>query len=652
MEFKTSRQALFTAEPISVALIATYPAMSRALKQLIKDTNIRLIDIHASFEEAAAEARRIEREVDVILTRGGTGHFVKMAASIPVVAIPITPFDLMLSISTLPAEIHRIAFCNYQRAIFGTEQLESLFDKEILQYQFTNKANLYQCVQRAQRDGCQIFIGGEEGAGYARDMGMNALEVVSGREAIYQALTEAIAIIQVKREEKKSAARLQSALDSLSEGICITDEAGSISMFNPAAAQMFKLDTHKLLGENLHNIRLGKRAVTAFEKQTPLYNQLEQTRNITVSANHIPIYMDDRFIGLVSTFQDVTKIQQLEGQIRRELTQKGFKAKYTFDDILGQAPCMEAAKKLAALYAKTNSSVLIEGESGTGKELFAHAIHNASPRSTGPFVSISCAAIPEQLLESELFGYAPGAFTGARREGKQGLFELAHNGTIFLDEIGEMPKYLQSRLLRVLQEKEIMRVGDNKIISVNCRIISATNKDLASLVAKGEFREDLFYRLNIFTVTVPALRDRLEDIPILCAHFFASNPLSDLSPSARKEAMEQLSHFRNYRWPGNVRELSSACERVLLLQGSQIPQELRTYITKTVGERLIVSPDMITLHIEANLSLKAALDKAEQQYISAVLEHNGNNQTLTAKQLEIGRTTLWRRRFGTEEGEG
>ena len=371
---------------------------------------------------------------------------------------------------------------------------------------------------------------------------------------------------------------------------------------------------------------------------------------MTLNTNHVPIYRKSDFVGLVCTYQDVTKIQQLEGQIRSKLSQKGFKARYTFDDILTDNPGLRRAKKLAALYARTDSAVLIEGESGTGKELFAHSIHNASVRASGPFVTVNCAAIPEQLLESELFGYAPGAFTGARKEGKQGLFELAHNGTIFLDEIGEMPKYLQARLLRVLQEKEIMRVGDNKIISVNCRIISATNKDLGAMVRRAEFREDLYYRLSIFTVTIPPLRERPEDVPLLSRYFLDALHLP-LDEKKRGRLETYLKRLHGYRWPGNVRELASVCARLALLCTSPADEDLECHLQERLDGYVLPAGDQITLYIGAELPLRSALGEAERQYINAILERNEGNQSAAAKQLGIGRTTLWRRLTGPKEGD-
>lgn len=648
MESTLSHHPLAGTEHFTVALIATYPEMSRTLAELLQGTNIDLVDIYASFEEAAAAAREIENRVDIILTRGGTGHYVKRAASIPVISIPISPFDLLLSVSKLPPEAERVAFINYQRAIFGTEEIARMFHKQIRQYQFTNSEELRQTAVQAKADGCQVFIGGAEGASHARNLGLIGIEIVSGREAIFQALSEAVEIIRVKREEQKQSARLRQAFDTLAEGICISDERGKIRVFNPAAARIFRTEAGAVLGRTLHDAPVGKLARQAFARREACTDRLERAWDMTLNTNHIPIYRKGDFVGMVSTYQDVTKIQRLEGQIRSQLGQKGFKARYSFDDILTADLGMQTAKKLAALYAGTDSAVLIEGESGTGKELFAHGIHAASGRSSGPFVTVNCAAIPEQLLESELFGYAPGAFTGARREGKQGLFELAHNGTIFLDEIGEMPKYLQSRLLRVLQEKEIMRVGDNKIISVNCRILSATNKDLASMVRQGEFREDLYYRLSIFTVTIPPLRDRQGDLLLLGRHFLRQMNLPlDQEASAALESY--LGQLRGYRWPGNVRELSSVCARLALLYTAPPDADLEQYLQAALAACVHPAEEQVTLRIEAALPLRSALEEAERQYIAAVLKRTGNNHSAAARQLGIGRTTLWRRLSAPQE---
>lgn len=627
--------------PMRIALIATYPEMAKTLEHLVKGTNIKLINVYASFEDAVIAAKKLKDSVDIILTRGGTGYLIKQSISIPVISIPISPFDLLRSVASLPDQYKRIAFSNFERGIFGTDFIEKTYKKSIYQYHFTNRQDLKEIVYKAKADGCDLFIGGAEGALYAQNIGLMTREIFSGEEAVYQALAEAIELVKVQRAERIVSKRLASAFNALAEGICVTSEDGKITVFNPAAKRImgFPVD-ETYIGKSIQDIH-HKSIVDSIEScRKPNVNQLLYICDKAVSANYLPIYEDQAFIGTVSTFQDVSKIQILEGQIRRQLSQKGLIARYTFDDILTQNQNMFITKDLAKFYAQTDFSVLITGESGTGKELFAHSIHNTSKRAFGPFVTVNCAAIPEQLLESELFGYSSGAFTGARKEGKAGLFEMAHNGTIFLDEIGEMPKSLQSRLLRVLQEKEVMRVGDNKIISVNCRVISATNKNLKKLVLQGDFREDLYYRLSTFCIRVPPLRERTDDIPLLC-HKFLEN-FSDMPNRLMPLLNNQLKKMNDYQWPGNVRELQSICARVALLQEIQNSKDIEPYIGVTMQENPFLMQDGITLSLDSDLLLKDVGEEATLLYVNAIFKKNNNNHSRAAKQLGISRTTLWR----------
>ncbi|MBQ6274598.1 MAG: sigma 54-interacting transcriptional regulator [Oscillospiraceae bacterium] len=649
MQNRSTRSSLSVSEPMTVAIIATYPKLSSMLKNLVKGTNITIIDIYASFDDAVQEARRIADKVDIIISKGGTGKYIKDNVPIPVVLVPISPFDLLSTLRTLPEKSGKVAFVNYQRPIFETEQVAAICGREIVQYQFHNHQDLEQLAAQVKADGCTVYVGGAEGVKNAALVDLPAVEIEIGEESAYRVMQEAVDVIQNAREEKKRALRLRRAFDALAEGICVADEEGKISVFNPALARMFGMSRRSLVGQSIYDTPVGSSAIRSFDRFDKRTDQLEQVRDITVNANHIPIYLNREFIGTVSTYQDVSRIQLLEGQIRRQLSQKGFVAKYSFDDILGTSPGLIRAKTLAGLYARTTAPVLLEGESGTGKELFAHSIHNASKYASGPFVTVNCAAIPEQLLESELFGYAPGAFTGARKEGKPGLFELAHNGTIFLDEIGEMPKYLQSRLLRVLQEKEIMRVGDNKITSVNCRIISATNKNLLRMVQQDEFRQDLYYRLSVFTVEIPPLRERGEDLTLLCRHFLGRDFEKTLSPERREELQRELCRMACHDWPGNIRELKSYCDRlslILSLQEDELSPELLRSESHSDRES-----ETIRFCLPADMSLRQMHDQAEALYIDAILARCGNNHSEAARQLGIGRTTLWRRLEERKDGK-
>lgn len=630
-----------------IALIATYPRITEILSGFVEGTKIKLTNIHAHFEEAAKIAKSIENDVDVILTRGGTGHFIKQAVSVPVVNIPISPYDLVISVSKLPENIKKIGFVNYARPIFGEERIEGLYNKEITQYTFTDFESLLQGYRDAKRDGCQVVFGGATGREYGLSLGLNCVEIVSGRESIYQALTNAVEIVYAKSEERKQAVRLKAAFDSLNEGIAINDEKGNFTLFNDVGQQLFHLNQSMITKSNISSEIIGKNGYKAFTEQREELNYLQDVYEKAINTSHFPIFIKNEYIGQVSTFQDVTKIQYLESKIRNQMSKRGFYARYTFDDIIGKSQCIKDVKEQARLFAQVNAAVFISGESGVGKELFAHGIHNASPRQSGPFVAVNCAAIPEQLLESELFGYAPGAFTGANKNGKQGLFEMAHNGTIFLDEIGEIPKYMQARLLRVLQEKEVMRIGDDKIIPVNCRIISATNKPLLNMVKKGTFREDLYYRLNILCLEIPPLRERGDDVTLLANYFFMRNNL----PQCHMEsAVKIIQDMKGYDWPGNIRELNNTCLRITALLGVDSVSSTSLLKRNIDATRNGILKN-ITLNINGMLTLKEAVTEAEKQYILAILNQTGNNQTQAAKRLGLGRTTLWRKMQDIEDPE-
>jgi transcriptional regulator with PAS, ATPase and Fis domain len=331
-------------------------------------------------------------------------------------------------------------------------------------------------------------------------------------------------------------------------------------------------------------------------------------------------------VGAVETLEDVTKIREYENIIRVKLAEKGHVAQWTFDDIIGRSPAIRETVRLARKYAEVDSVILIEGESGTGKEVFAQAVHSAGRRRAGPFVAVNCGAIPDTLIESELFGYEAGAFSGARRQGKDGLFTQAHTGTIFLDEISETSPRFQTTLLRVIQEMTVRPLGSDKVVPIDVRIIAATNRRLKREVERGNFRRDLYFRLNILRLNVPPLRLRKEDIPDLVRHFIRLNATrlgKDLSIS--REAMELL---QNYDWPGNIRELQNVIERLCVTCDMKIDAHLAAAVLE-----------------ECRLEDQASserIDSIRRNHILEVLRQCGNNKRQAAEKLGISRTTLWR----------
>lgn len=325
--------------------------------------------------------------------------------------------------------------------------------------------------------------------------------------------------------------------------------------------------------------------------------------------------------GFVITLQDIKRMREI-------INQKRYDNEISFKDIIGESLEIKDTINHGKIFAQSNSPVLIIGESGTGKELFARSIHNLSSRSLKPFVAINCAAIPDQLLESELFGYESGAFTGGRSNGKTGIFEVANGGTIFLDEIGEMPPHLQAKLLRVLQEKKVRKLGSNKETNIDVRIISATNRDIYKMVESNQFRLDLLYRINIFTLVIPSLRERKSDIRVLVNHYI--NEYSQkYCKNVEEITLEAMKKLLDYKWYGNVRELQNVLERTIALINS----------SKITEKDIIINDEFDKDYIKQSTSLKETLGEVEKEIIVEALKNNKSIRK-AAKQLGVTHTLL------------
>ncbi|MCL2000220.1 MAG: sigma 54-interacting transcriptional regulator [Planctomycetes bacterium] len=622
-------------QPIKLALIATYPEMSKIFLHMAeKKGGIVAYDEYASFNDAITVAQKLEPNVDAILSRGGTAEYIKNNVSIPVIFIPITPFDVVMAMQKIDLNVKEVALSHFSKRIFGVEEIERICGVKIHEYIFDDRDDIEKNILDAKKRGIKVVIGGEVAVSFAHKNGLLGYDLSAGNDTVNRAVDEAVSIVRTARQERDRATRLAAALNSITEGLVITDENSNVLICNPSAL--------KMLGDNC---AIGKAYVAPCPDidlkkaaNAPQFNRMRKIGDIMVNTNLIPVILGERFIGIVHTFEDVTKIQQLEQDIRNQLHDKGFVARYRFEDIATNDHQMQALKKRAVLYAKTDTTIMIEGESGTGKELFAQSIHNASARVDGPFIAINCAAIPQSLLESELFGYEAGAFTGAKKEGRRGLFELAHRGTMFLDEIGDIPKLLQTRLLRVLQEKELMRVGGTRVVPIDTRIISATNKNLRKLVSKGDFRDDLYYRLSVFQLSLPPLRERRGDVEMLCRIFLAQMKM-DVD---EKQFRYLLPSLLAYHWPGNVRELRNVTERLSLL----LPHASRETLRDSIDELGLYYEHQgkgLILNIDVSNGLRPAIEQAEHDIIDHLLRLNNNNHNLTAKALRIGRSTLWRK---------
>ena len=425
------------------------------------------------------------------------------------------------------------------------------------------------------------------------------------------------------------------------DGLVVIDKDGMVQMLNRPYAEFLGVDQESSIGKHvtevIENTRMHIVAQTGKEEVA----QLQKINGNYMIATRVPIIKDGKIVGVVGKvlfknleqLNSLTKrVQSLEKELSRykgEFRERN-KATYTFDSLIGNSPTFLDAKDQARKTAKSDSNVLLLGESGTGKELFAHSIHNDSKRSMGVFIKVNCAAIPAELLESELFGYEEGSFTGAKKGGKIGKFEAADGGTIFLDEIGELPLHMQVKLLRVLQEREVERVGSTRSIPIDVRIIAATNRNLEEMVEKGEFRLDLYYRLKVMTIVVPKLSERSEDIPKLVHHFLRkyqklmNKQIEGISDRA-------LRILNSYSWPGNIRELENSIERALnmvdedeMITSDHLPEEIRGYKRPS-----------------STLTLNEVMEETERHTIINYLEIMNGNKSETAKVLGISRTTLY-----------
>lgn len=476
---------------------------------------------------------------------------------------------------------------------------------------------------------------------------------IVGAVAIFQDTTDLKRVTKELEHEKNLSEILRTILDNAYEGIIVVDEQGYIIMINEPYIEFLGKKEEDIIGKHATEIIDTTRLHIVVKTGKEEIGEVQKVRGKNIVVMRTPIYKEGRVVGAIGKimFKDLKEVNVLASKIKTiENELKYYKnalkevsgVKYRFENIIGVSDKLKETKFLAEKATHTNSNVLIRGESGTGKELFAHAIHAESSRAMGPFIKVNCAAIPAELLESELFGYEEGAFTGARRGGKVGKFELANGGSIFLDEIGDMPHSMQAKLLRVLQEKEVERVGGTKNIPLDVRIIAATNRNLEEMIEKGEFREDLYYRLNVMSINIPPLRERIEDLEPL-VQYLLTKISEQVGNYVTKIAPKAMKYLESYSWPGNIRELENVLERAINLadygkeiQVNHLPMHLR-------------KAD-VNVKVRGDKDLKSILEEVEKEAILDCLKRTNGNRTETARILNISRSSLYEKlwKYGIE----
>ena len=571
----------------------------------------------------------VRNGVETIISRRGTAHLLRENLRIPVLSFPHRSLDILISLKQAAALGGKILLPVFRQQWSGLPTLEDMLQIELIQKVYEDKASLKRIIANAYDEGCEIVVGGSVTQQIAEAEGIKFIEIRTSDEDIAATIEDAKSIALSARDQEAAALRYHAIIDAASDGIIAVDEEGSITTINATAASTLKLDRGEVEGRHITQIIPDSPIDRVLLTQNPIYDRLTRIGKDRYVFNYRPVTLEDTVIGAVSTFRDIGNVMRSEHVVRRSLS-KGLVAKYDFKDLIHASPTMRDVVNIGRQYAGTESTILVMGETGTGKEIFVHGIHSLSQRADQPFVSVNCAALPEQLLESELFGYEEGAFTGSKKGGKPGRFEIAHKGTIFLDEIGDIPLSVQVKLLRVIENKQIERVGDHRSVDVDVRIISATHQNLVRLIEQQQFREDLYFRINVIPIRIPPLRDRREDIPLLINSFVqrlrgrTGKAITGLTSGA-------LRHLMDYPWPGNVRELKSALEYAFVVaeKGKIDLEHLPVPATEASSA--------------PRRSHRPAGGDTEKQALIDALRQTGGNQTQAARILGINRVTVWNR---------
>ncbi len=605
----------------SILFISPYRHLANTANQVIASMGLK-IPVEISYDYEALNALKKYPDVRIVISRGGTLRFISGKPGITTVNIGTSLFDLIKAIEVLGRHKCKKIAVVTQDNILGLKQGKlQLGDITLLMEPCPSADDIVESVDRCIKEGYDGIVGCIVAVETAKLRGIPSSFIYSDFFTIKEAILKALEIERGLNSQKLALDRLASLVDNIEEGAVIFNAEHEAVFYNENAS--------KILG----NIRRER----WYEFLSPYIESRTSYPRVLDIAGH-KVLLRNRHLYEGAEYNNV--VLMIESAALEEQTQsmnaagyaRGLYAKKHFKDILYRSPAMADCVALASKYAKSQSTVMIFGETGVGKEGFAQSIHNLSPRANKPFVSVNCSSLPQGLVASELFGYVAGAFTGARQNGKKGLFELAQGGTIFLDEITELPLEVQSQILRVIQEREVMRIGDDKVIPLDIRIICAANKNILDLCKEGKFRFDLYYRINVLNISIPPLRERREDIIYLFKNFIKDFLTEDESNIEIEENAREL--LENYPWPGNVRELKNVAESVSFYGSLVNKEHLELQLGKIDSKE---EKRKNNLNIPENASFK----DVERIYLQELLKKHSLSEAI--KISGLSRTTLWRR---------
>ncbi|MGF6771663.1 propionate catabolism operon transcriptional regulator [Paraburkholderia sp. GAS199] len=633
--------------------------------EYVERADLRIVS--HGFEDAVREIEAAGAgRPDVVIAGGSNGAYLKTRVAVPVVLISPTGFDVMHALARARRDGASVALVTHGDTPDEVRRFSTAFGLDVTFASYQSAQDAESVVLDLRDRGVDVVVGPGLVTDLAASAGMGAVFLYS-RASVRAAFDTALEVAQATRRESIRRQRLDNLLQHLRDGVVALDAQGRVEAMNQRLATVLGVDASKALGRVL--LDLAPDLAGALPDADG--DTFSTVRGVSYVVHRGPLASASG-AGTVLTFQESRAVERLDRTLRSRQRVQQFTARYRLDDIVGTCDSIERVRALVQRYARSDATVLILGESGTGKEMVAQSMHQLSARRDFAFVAINCGAFPEALLESELFGYEEGAFTGARKGGKAGLIEVAHRGTLFLDEIAEMPLSLQSRLLRVLQEREVVRLGSTEPTRVDIRVVAATHRALTEAIAAGRFRADLYYRLNILSIALPPLRERAADLLPLADELLLQAAAREPRLAARlpdaaaaRRALVNLGEpLQHYAWPGNVRELQNVIERIAV-ELADAPDDGNADNTLTRDMLRAIAPEIFAasahaghamqdeMHDEAQDRVHAANRVAptlrersrhvEADQIRAALATFDGDRDAACKALGISKTTLWRK---------
>jgi propionate catabolism operon transcriptional regulator len=618
--------------------------------EYVERADLRIVS--HGFEDAVHEIDAVGAgRPDVVIAGGSNGAYLKTRVSVPVVLIGPTGFDVMHALARARRDGAKVALVTHGDTPDEVRRFIAAYDIDVTFASYQSAQDAESVVLDLRDRGIGAVVGPGLIADLAANAGMGAVFLYS-RASVRAAFDTALEVAQATRRETVRRQRLDNLLQHLRDGVVALDAQGRVEAMNQRLADVLGIDAAQAVGRALLDLAPD----LAGSLPDSDGDAFCTVRGASYVVHRGPLASSNSAPGTVLTFQESRAVERLDRTLRSRQRVQQFSARYRLDDIVGVADSIERVRTLVQRYAKSDATVLILGESGTGKEMVAQSMHQLSARRDFAFVAINCGAFPEALLESELFGYEEGAFTGARKGGKAGLIEVAHRGTLFLDEIAEMPLSLQSRLLRVLQEREVVRLGSTEPTRVDIRVVAATHRALTEGIEAGSFRADLYYRLNILSIALPPLRERPTDLLPLAVELLLqaasreprlASRLPD-ADAARRILANLSEPLARYRWPGNVRELQNVIERIAVeladadtdSNGAGATVFTRE-VLRTVAPEIFEQPQARTK--KAALTLRERSRHVEADEIRAALAACDGDRDAVCQALGISKTTLWRK---------